>query len=155
MLTEVILKKDLAFNVACGVLAWHSLTDARRLLKSLPDGEYYLRPVKLEQTRTTSQNSVLWRLYGSIAEWFNNSQQCRNEAGQYVEMTAEIIHSWSKKQFAHLLPKTSIITADGELIELDQTTTKLFKTGDFNSFSDYYEAVLQYFAKKTNYSLNF
>ncbi len=156
---EKEMRNRLAFEVsATGEVRFDDAKSVKPYLATLPAGSYYLHPKKLTPYRSIEQNSLIWRTYAAFADHINKTGDFRDyETGAPIRVTSEIIHLWLKKKFSHLLPSKSIITPDGELIEMDVTTTKLhrFDIGEnAKHFSDYYEAVLQFIGEQTNYSLN-
>lgn len=147
----------LRFEVKNGSFKMDNKKDAADCLKSLPNGVYFLNPTKITNRRTAAQNSRLWRLYGLVADWFNHNENIIDADDYFpIQMTAEHVHLWAKSKFSHLLPKKSIILPDGELLEFEQTTTKLSKSDwDTKPYSDYFDAVASFFQDRCNNDLDF
>ena len=154
-LTEKDFRQRAAFEVKNGQVIFDNRIDAKEMLKSLPNGEYYLLPKLKSAYRTPPQNSLIWRAYDAFATWCNTRENFLDpNTHKPLDITPIFIHEWMKKKFSHLLPKTSFITPDGELIETNVTTTKLFRSGELDkSFADYYEAVCQFASEYSNYTI--
>ncbi len=155
MLNEKNIREKLAFSVTGGRVVFDDRQAANELLRSLPDGNYYLTPKRNTPYRNKEQNGRLWRTYSKFAFWCNVHENFTDfTTGMPMDVTPELVHYWCKHKFAHLLPKRSMITPDGELIEMELTTTMLLKyAGEGKQFGDYYEAVIQFIAEYTNHSL--